>query len=86
MDGEPPDWAKRNIAFFQRLQDRMDDRERRHPIVGVWRSFLLVAIVIGSLISAFAAKTLFGHVWGVFAAVALLAALIYDRKRRRTEP
>jgi hypothetical protein len=82
VDREPPEWAKRNIAFFQRLQASRDRQEARHPMYRRYVEFVLVFFLVGSIISAVAARTLLGHVWGTLIAAFYVVATIYVWKKR----
>jgi hypothetical protein len=82
MDREPPEWARRNIAFFQRLQDKMDRREQRHPWFRRYIDFVLVFFLVGSIISAVTATTLRGHLWGTLVAVFYVVMTPYVWKKR----
>jgi hypothetical protein len=82
MPREPTDWQKRNLASFQRFQEKWNGFERRHRWFHRYLDFVLISFFIGSIIQAVTARTLPGRAWSIVVAIAYVVITPYLWKKR----
>jgi hypothetical protein len=82
MHREPTDWQKRNLASFQRFQEKWDAFEGRHPWFHRYLDFVLISYFVGSIILAVTARTVPGRVWSILGAVFYVVVTSYLWKHR----